>query len=116
MPIIKLTESSIPNLQTPAGKTRIEYCDADMPGLYIEVRATSEGQGTYYLRYKDGTGKTCHQKLGRTIDTTLVNARKQAKTLKAEIALGADPRGEEKAKKEIMTYAEFFEKHYLPYV
>jgi len=116
MPIIKLTESTIPNLQTPTGKTRIEYCDADMPGLYIEIRATSPGQGTYYLRYKDGTGKTCHQKLGRTIDTTLVNARKQAKTLKAEIALGADPRGEEKAKKEIMTYAEFFEKHYLPYV
>lgn len=116
MSIIKLTESTIPHLQTPAGKTRIEYCDADMPGLYLEVRATSEGQGTYYLRYKDGTGKTCHQKIGRTIDTTLVNARKKAKTLKAEIALGADPRGEEKVKKATLTYAEFFDTQYLPYV
>ena len=44
------------------GKNRIEYCDTELPGLYIETRATSEGQGTWYLRYKDANGKTCHQK------------------------------------------------------
>ncbi|ORU95002.1 MAG: hypothetical protein A6F70_10485 [Cycloclasticus sp. symbiont of Bathymodiolus heckerae] len=32
------------------------------------------------------------------------------------IALGADPRGEEKARKAILTYGEFFNEHYLPYV
>ncbi len=36
-----------------------------------------------------------------------------AKTLKAKIALGANPRGKEKV---IPSCAEFFEKHYLPYV
>ena len=117
MPIIKLTQQFISHhLQCPAGKTRIEFCDADLPGLYIEVRATSPGQGTYYLRYKDNTGKTCHQKINRTNETTLADARKKAKTLKAEIELGADPRGEEKARKAVLTYAEFFEQHYLPYV
>lgn len=117
MPIIKLTQQFINHdLQCPNGKTRIEYCDADMPGLYVEVRATSPGQGTFYLRYKDNTGKTCHQKINRTTETTLADARKKAKTLKAEIELGADPRGEEKAKKAVLTYAEFFETHYLPYV
>jgi integrase len=91
--------------------------DADLPGLYVEVRASSPGQGTFYLRYKDATGKTCHQKLGRTVEMTLADARKAAKTLKAEIiALGADPRGEEKARKAVLTYADFFDQHYLPYV
>lgn len=117
MPITKLNQQFISNkLNCPQGKTRIEYCDADLAGLYIEVRATSQGQGTYYLRYKNTAGKTSHKKLGRTQNITLAEARKQAKNLKAEIALGADPRQEEKAKKAVLTYTEFFEQHYLPYV
>ena len=117
MPIIKLTPQFISHeLQCPAGKTRIEFCDADLPGLYIEVRSTSPGHGTYYLRYKDSTGKTCHQKINRTNETTLADARKKAKTLKAEIELGADPRGEEKARKAVLTYSELFLEYYLPYV
>lgn len=103
-------------LQCPADKTRIELCDADLPGLYIEVRSTSPGQGTYYLRYKDKTGKTCHQKIGRTSEISLLDARKQAKTLKAEIALGANPKGEDKATKPVLTFSDFFNDHYMPYV
>ena len=85
MPILSLTTSFITNgLTVPEGKPRIEYCDEQLPGLYIEVRATSPGQGTYYLRYKDKTGKTRHQKIGRTSDISLMDARKKAKTLKAD--------------------------------
>ena len=117
MPIVKLSESFIRNnLQCPEAKSRIEYCDSELPGLYVEVRATSQGQGTFYLRYKDSTGKTCHQKIARTTDIGLIEARKQARTLKAEIALGSDPRAEEKARQAVLTFAEFFEQHYLPYV
>ena len=117
MPIIKLTQSFISNdLRCPEGKSRIEFCCADQPGLYVEVRTTSQGQGTFYWRYKDSTGKTCHQKIGRTSDISLADARKQAKTLKAEIELGADPRGEHKRQKAVLTYSEFFEDHFLPFV
>ena len=78
MPIVKLTQSFIAtNLQCPDGKNRIEYCDTELPGLYIETRATSEGQGTWYLRYKDANGKTCHQKLGRTTEIDLMDGAKQ---------------------------------------
>lgn len=116
MPVVKLTQTIVnTELRCPNGKSRIELCDSDLAGLYIEVRATSPGQGTYYLRYKDGTGKTCHQKIARTTELTLADARKHAKTLKAEIALGADPRGQAKAKQAVPTYAEFFEQHYLPH-
>lgn len=117
MPITKLTQQFInTNLQCPGNKSRIEYCDSEFPGLYVEVRATSQGQGTFYLRYKDSSGKTCHQKIARTTDVNLLEARKRARTLKAEIELGADPRAEEKARKAVLTFDEFFEQHYLPYV
>lgn len=117
MPVVKITESFISNeLNCPAGKSHIEFCDAALPGLYIEVRATSPGQGTYYLRYKNANNKTAHQKLGRTTDITLGEARKRAKVQKAEIALGSDPRGEEKARKAVITFDDFFIYHYLPFV
>lgn len=116
MPIVKLTPAFIANeLTCPDGKGRIEWCCADTPGLYVEVRANKPGHGTYYLRYKDATGKTCHQKLGRTEDISIADARKRAKTQKAEIALGADPRGEAKRQKEVPTLNDFFNDTYLPH-
>ena len=117
MPVLKLTQVMFPQvLQCPDGRTRIELCDSDCPGLYIEVRATSPNQGTFYYRYKDANGKTCHLRIGTAIEVSLSDARKKAKTLKAEIALGANPKGDEKAKKVMLTYSVFFNDHYLPYV
>ena len=73
------------------------------------------GQGTYYLRYKDDTGKTCHQKISRTTDTTLAEACRRAKTLKAEIALGRNPGAEGQPKQSELTYERLFEDHYVPH-
>ena len=116
MPIVKLTQSFITNdLVCPPDKSQIEFCDSDMPGMYILVSSKSKGHGTVYLRYKDNTGKTCHQKIGRTSDISLADARKQVKTLKSEINLGADPRATQKAMRAIPTLTEFFDDTYLPY-
>ena len=117
MSIVKLTQSIIANeLHCPDGKTRVELCDRELPGLYVEVRATPRPGHVSTWRYKNSTGKTCHQKIGRTSDIDLAEARKRAKKLKAEIALGANPRGEAKAQKEVPTFDTFFVEHYLPYV
>lgn len=117
MPTINLTNAFIAqSLQCPPGRARIEYCDADLPGLYVEARATSPGQGTYYLRSKDQAGKTCHTKLGRTTEVTLAEARQQAKTLKAEIRLGMDARTQQAARHAVPTLATFFDDAYLPHV
>jgi hypothetical protein len=90
--IVSLTSSLIQNnLLCPEGQRRIEYVDKGGTGLYLEVRATSPGQGSYYLRWKDASGKTCHQKIGRMTEITLDEARQRAKELKAELTLGADP-------------------------
>ena len=71
----------------PARHPTAQRCDQDTPGLYVEVRTPSQNQ-TYYLRFKNDIGKTCHQRIGRTTEVTLAEARRQAKKLKAEIALG----------------------------
>ena len=114
--IVKLTPDFIANnLVCPEGKRRIEYVDTGGTGLYVEVRATSPGQGSYYLRYKDADNKTCHQKIGRTTEIELDETRKRAKNLKAEITLGADPRADEKARKAVLTLDEFFRDHYMPH-
>lgn len=118
MAIIKnLDQSYIDHhLACPPGKQKDELVDPLRTGLYIEVRASSPGQGTYYLRYKDAASKTCHQKLGRTSEFSLAEARRKAKQLKASITMGADPRGEEKAKKAVPTLTAFFDDSYLPHV
>ncbi len=72
-------------LHCPAGNARIEFVDPQRSGLYIEVRAASPGQGTYYLRYKQA-GKTCHLKLGRTTELKLEEARAAAVARKAALS------------------------------
>ena len=102
-------------LSCPEGKRRIEYCDTGGTGLYVEVRATSPGQGTYYLRWKQN-GKTCHEKIGRTTDIDLDEARQRAKTLKAKITLYGNTRGDEEVKPAVpMTLDVLFQEHYMPH-
>jgi integrase len=116
MPVVNLTSKFIERqLTCPQGQRRIEYVHNDRSGLYIEVRATAPGHGTWYLRYKDANGKTCHQRIGRTHEMSLEQAKARARQLKAEIALGANPREEEKQRKAVLTLKEFFDEHYLAF-
>jgi len=115
--LVTLTPDFVANkLICPPDQRRVEFVDQGGLGLYIEVRASSPGVGTYYLRYKDANGKTCHQKIGLTSVIGVTDARKEAKRLKAGITLGADPRAEAKARKAVITYAVLFEEHVLPHL
>jgi len=117
MPVVKLTPDFIQNnLTCPPDKRKIEYVDTGGTGFYIAVQQTSEGTGTYYLRYKNADGKTCHQKIGKSDTVSLADARSKAKQLKSEITLGADPSAEANAKKAIPTYGDFMLNQYMPYV
>jgi len=117
MPVVKLTTDFIENdLTCPPDKKKIEYVDTGGTGFYIAVQQTSQGTGTYYLRYKNADGKTCHQKIGRSSDISLVDARSKSQHLRSEVSLGADPRAEANAKKAVPTYADFMMNQYMPYV
>lgn len=115
MPVITLTPKFMSTLQCEPGKSRTEWCDKNQPGLYCEARATSPGNGTFYLRYKDLRGTTRHLRLGTTATTSLAQARSLAKEKQAEVRLGADPSGDLRKQKEVITFAEF-SISYLDYV
>lgn len=116
MPQVDLNQDFIKNgLICPPGKRRIEFIPRDLPGMYVEVREKSPGQGTYFYRYNDASGKTCHQKIGRTSQISLADARKEAIRYKAEVNQGANPRAESKRQKEVPLLSAFFEDTYLPY-
>lgn len=113
MPVISLNQATISTLKCPEGKSKIEYCDKDLPGLLLNVY--HGGGSSYSLRYKFH-GQTKYAPIGGSDIVTLADARKKAKMLKADIALnGADPRAELKAKRAIPTLNEFFDDTYLPY-
>lgn len=115
MPVLKLTTDFINNsLHCPVGQKRIEYCDKEIPGLIVIVTATSSG-GSFFVRYKNESGKTSYIKVGRTQEITLADARKKAKLLKLEIANGADPSNDKRVQKAVLTLSEFYEGHYKPY-
>jgi integrase len=71
------------HLICPPGKSKFEFVAPGGTGLYILVHASSPGQGTYFLRHKDGTGKTCHAPLGKTTEMTLEAARAATVALRA---------------------------------
>ncbi|HEY0841470.1 tyrosine-type recombinase/integrase [Methylotenera sp.] len=118
MPVIKFNENTITQLSTPEGKKRIEYVDADFPGLYLEIRTGYPGKGTWYYRYASGQNKTMsHHRLGHSNKLSLTEIRQMAGKVKAEIDyLGADPVAQEKARLAVIDFDTFFKEHYLPYV
>ena len=119
MAMARLTQDMIDNdLRCPPERRAIEVCDTVQNGLYVEVRATAPGEGTYYLRTKVA-GKTNHLKLGRTGEISLAEARKRAQKRRAELQLAKDePKAGRAAttRPAAMTLTEFFEQHYLPHV
>lgn len=116
MPAKRLDANFIKSgLHCPEHQSHIEYTDIARSGLYIEVRQTSPGQGTYWWRYKDDQGKTARVRIGLTTDVSLKDAKAQVRTLRAQRDLGRNPAAEIKAKKHSISWNEFWETKYLPH-
>ena len=116
MPVMLLRQEDIDAGMSPeSGKKRTEYCDQEVPGLYLEARAGSD-INTYYLRYKDANKKTSHHKLGRTSDITVAQAREVATGLKAKIVDGFDPKTDISEVDGVLTYGKYMREYYLPHV
>ncbi len=116
MAVTTLTQNMIAQgFQIPDGKSRLEACDLQVRGLYLDVNSNDPTCGVYRYRYKDASGKTCHAPLGNSNDVTLDSARRAATLLKAQIAQGIYPNATQKPKADAVTVNSFFHDHYLPY-
>jgi integrase len=115
---IKLTQALVNKYQIPADLNvkQQELVDEGATGLYLLV--TKSGMKTFYLRYRSVQkgNKTAHIKLGRASDITLEQARHKVKLLRAEIAQGNDPQANVKNLRNELTYSDFMENHYFPYI
>jgi integrase len=113
VPVLTLTPAFIANkLQCPVGLKKIEFCDSQVRGLFIECTAATTAQPTWNYRAKEA-GKTKTRRLGRLSDITLDDVRKQVALLKAERALGRHAASEEIEKG--ITLDRFWRDNYLPH-
>ena len=104
-------------LVVPSGKKRIEVSDlSGPPGFFLEIRATSPGEGTYWCRYRrKSDNRMMYCRIARTTELGLIAARKRAMQIRGEVAGGEDPRGEEIAKRNVMSYEQYMTDCYFPH-
>jgi integrase len=113
MPVINFTPAFMATgLTCPEGKARIEYSVADEPGLFVECRASAKAVPTWYLRLKNAKGTNEYRRLGTVKELSLTQARKQARTLKAEHAAAPKQPAEAAPAVGSMTLATFMADHY----
>jgi integrase len=88
MPTLPLTARTVATLRAPSDRPRIEYFDADVPGLTLRI--TSDNVKTWTLMYRHHDRKR-RLTLGRFPDLGLADARRRAIEERGRIASGVDP-------------------------
>ena len=110
---VPLTKSFVRHSACPPGARKIGFFDASLGGFLLEVR--SSGGKTFYQRYRDAHGRERQFKIGAAHVLTVAQARRKARAVLAEAALGGDPQQERQELRSIPTLAEFARNSYLPY-
>ena len=82
---ISFSNEALERLKKSDNGLRVEYRDRGEPGLYIYVTAT--GLKTFYL-YRKHNGRPVRIKIARYPDLSVSAARKRARELKGQLALG----------------------------
>ncbi|RUV41392.1 site-specific integrase [Mesorhizobium sp. M1A.T.Ca.IN.004.03.1.1] len=110
---MKLSDAVIKALPTPASGNKITY-DDDIKGF--GVRVTKAGAKAFILNYRTRSGLERRYTIGSCQDWKYPAAREEAKSLKKQIDVGADPMGQVAAAREAKTMADLcdrFEREHL---
>lgn len=97
----------------PDGAAKLRVFDDKLTGFIMEVRAS--GSVTFYVRYRDARSRQREMRIGRLGDVTVDEARRRAREIRAEAALGRDPAGDRDRLRGVPTFADFVESRYLPH-
>ena len=116
MPVINFTPAFMATgLVCPPDKARIEYSVADEPGLFVECRASAKAVPTWYLRLKNAKGTNAYKRLGTVKEVSLTQARKTARTIKAEHVAAPKQPAEAAPAVGSMTLSTYMTDHLLPH-
>ncbi|MER8655261.1 tyrosine-type recombinase/integrase [Mesorhizobium sp. M0847] len=110
---MKLSDAEIKRLPTPATGNKITY-DDDVKGF--GVRVTKAGARSFILNYRTRSGLERRYTIGSFPDWKSGPAREEAKRLKQQIDVGADPMGDVAATRDAKTVADLcdrFEEEHL---
>lgn len=113
MPKVQISGNFVQFAQCSPGKRKTDYFDTKLPGFSLEVR--DSGGKTYYQRYRDDHGRERQYKLGSAQILTARQARKKARTIAAEAALGSDPQAVRQKLRTMLSLNEFVHDQYLPF-
>ncbi|MBN2644372.1 tyrosine-type recombinase/integrase [Trichloromonas sp.] len=112
MSVQNLTTAFLSTLDScPAAAGRIEYCDTELPGFFLEYR--TKGKGTYYFRYRNRGSRARQMRLGKLGEISLADARAKAYRLHQQVSAGENP--QHQGSGEMPSLAQFVREHYLPY-
>lgn len=114
MPHADLNHSFVKGAACPNGKRKIEYIDRAVEGFFVEV--LSSGVKTFYQRYVDQRRRQRQVRIGRADIVPLAEARKRALRIKADVALGKDPKQSAEQLRDIPLLKDFIHARYLPFV
>lgn len=103
--------ASLPGRVPAAGA--VSYFDLEIKGFLLEHRAS--GGATYYFRYRDAGGKVRLNRIGRSDQIALGDARVQAHQMKRMVQEGGDPKVESRRFKDVPLFGDFTREHYLPH-
>lgn len=103
---INFTKAAIDALPLPEQGKRIEYWDSKTPGL--QVRVTSTGVRTFYLRRRIKGGQAERVIIGKYPDFTITQAREKAGEINFDIAKGANPAEIKRGRKAELSFANLF--------
>jgi integrase len=106
---MKFTKPTIATLSSPTDKPEVFYWDDTLPGFGIRLRTS--GAKRFVVQYREGSGATRRLVLGDPRLVELEQARDRARTLLAEVRLGADPQGEKVKARQATTFAKLAEKY-----
>lgn len=114
MPKIRLTQRFVDTIRPSVELKKQEWFDIEIKGFYLEVRST--GGKTYRMRLKDQSGRLAVVSFGDACCISFVQARSQAKDLRARAYTGTWQVTSKPVLQEVnLTFECFVNQHYIPY-
>lgn len=103
---MRLTNTSVAALELPPGKDRLMVFDEDLAGFGVRVSRSAKA---YFVQYRNASGESRRETLGKAGMLSANDARKQATDRLLRVKAGEDPRAQVRKAREAPTFGSLIE-------